>query len=217
MQPKIDERASVTDSFDGGPATPIGAASYLWSDVWKAPDHRVVVATYSSPAVGGPAGACRDYDNLARVDESDTDDFDTSEQTVEVCVDLDDLIVSKTAKPAFARDVAALVRVELARRAGGRMLFDAATLPPVQLLRGLLSCPRSGRLLLVSGRAEIRFRAGKIIDARFDTMGGNVDTVVRSLALTTGHYELVLEPVNGFAELQCGLREVVELVVPLQG
>lgn len=140
---------------------------------------------------------------LARADDSNV-------EAMADVVGVDDFIQ----KPAFARDVAALVRVELARRAGGRMLFDAATLPPVQLLRGLLSCPRSGRLLLVSGRAEIRFRAGKIIDARFDTMGGNVDTVVRSLALTTGHYELVLEPVNGFAELQCGLREVVELVVP---
>ena len=64
----------------------------------------MVVATYSSPAVGGTAGACRDYDNVARVDESDTDDFDTSGSTVEVCVDLDDLVVTKTAKPAFARD-----------------------------------------------------------------------------------------------------------------
>ena len=64
----------------------------------------MVVATYSSPAVGGTAGACRSYDNVARVDESDTDDFDTSGSTVEVCVDLDDLVVTKTAKPAFARD-----------------------------------------------------------------------------------------------------------------
>nr|WP_253942091.1 prealbumin-like fold domain-containing protein [Nocardioides sp. zg-1230] len=103
-QPKIDERASVTDAFDGGSATPIGEESYLWSDVWKAPDHRVVVATYSGPAVGGPPGACRDYENVARVNESDTDDFDTSEQTVEVCVKLKDLRVTKTAEPAFARD-----------------------------------------------------------------------------------------------------------------
>ncbi len=117
-------------------------------------------------------------------------------------------------KPAYARDVAALVRVDLARRAGGPMWFETAQLPPVQLLRALLSCPRSGRLLLVNGRAEIRFRAGKIVDARFDGRGGNVDTVVRALALTAGRYELLLEPVNGFAELQCGLREVVELVLP---
>ena len=53
---------------------------------------------------GGRAGACRTYDNVARVDESDTDDFDTSGSTVEVCVDLDDLVVTKTAKPAYARD-----------------------------------------------------------------------------------------------------------------
>lgn len=117
-------------------------------------------------------------------------------------------------KPAFARDVSALVRVELARRAGEALSFDAAQLPPVQLLRAMLSCPRSGRIFLVNGRAEIRFRAGKIVDARFDGRGGTIDAVVRALALTRGAYRLVLEPVNGFAELQCGLREVVELVSP---
>lgn len=121
-------------------------------------------------------------------------------------------------KPAFARDVAAMVRLELARRAAktphSPMQFDTHVLPPEQLLRALLSCPRSGRLLLVNGRAEIRFRAGKIIDARFDDRGADIDTVVRSLALTAGVYGLVLEPVNGFAELQCSLREMVELVLP---
>jgi DNA-binding response OmpR family regulator len=118
-------------------------------------------------------------------------------------------------KPAFARDVAAMVRVELARRGDERsMWFDSAVLPPVQLLRALLSCPRSGRLMLVGGRAEIRLRGGKLIDARFDGRGSDLDTVVRSLALTDGEYELKLEPINGFAELQCGLREMVELVMP---
>ena len=117
-------------------------------------------------------------------------------------------------KPAYARDVAALVRVELARREGGPLRFDSKLLPPVQLLRALMSCPRSGRLLLVDGRAEVRFRSGKVIDARFDARGGNLDTLVRALALTSGTYELVLEPVDGFAELQCGLRELVELVLP---
>ncbi|MFT3708733.1 MAG: response regulator [Archangium sp.] len=120
-------------------------------------------------------------------------------------------------KPAFARDVAAMVRLELARQDHGknaRLGFDAKVLPPEQLLRALLSCPRSGRLMLVNGRAEIRFRAGKIIDARFDDRGADIDTVVRSLALTAGEYGLILEPVNGFAELQCSLREMVELVVP---
>lgn len=121
-------------------------------------------------------------------------------------------------KPAFARDVAAMVRLELARRAAktptSPLQFDTHVLPPEQLLRALLSCPRSGRLLLVNGRAEIRFRAGKIIDARFDDRGSDLDTVVRSLALTAGQYGLLLEPVNGFAELQCSLREMVELVLP---
>lgn len=117
-------------------------------------------------------------------------------------------------KPAYARDVAALVRLELARRGGGPLSFDAAVLQPGHLLRALLSCPRSGRLLLAGGRAELRFRAGRVIDARFDGQGSTLDTVVRALALTRGAYSLHLEAVDGFAELQCSLREVVQLVMP---
>jgi DNA-binding response OmpR family regulator len=116
-------------------------------------------------------------------------------------------------KPAFARDVTAMVRLELARRAG-ELRFEADALPPQQMLRALLACPRSGRLLLCGGRAEIRFRAGRIIDARFDGKGASLDTVVRALALHAGAYELRLEPVDGFAELQCALREFVDLVTP---
>ncbi|MFO0596114.1 MAG: response regulator [Myxococcaceae bacterium] len=139
----------------------------------------------------------------------------SDDQNVEAMADVvgvDDFIQ----KPAFARDVAAMVRLELARRAqsDGPVFFDTKVLPPVQLLRALLSCPRSGRLFLVNGRAEIRFRAGKVIDARFDGKGSDLDTVVRALALTIGEYSLVLEAIDGFAELQCGLREVVDLVVP---
>ncbi|MDP2272233.1 MAG: tetratricopeptide repeat protein [Archangium sp.] len=135
------------------------------------------------------------------------------DQNVEALADVvgvDDFIQ----KPAYARDVAALVRVELAKHAGGRLVFDSKQLPPAQLLRALLSCPRSGRLLLVEGRAEVRFRSGKVIDARFDARGGTVDALVRALALTSGRYELITEPIDGFAELQCGLRELVELVMP---
>ncbi len=135
------------------------------------------------------------------------------DQNVEALADVvgvDDFIQ----KPAFARDVAALVRVELAKRQGGPMLFDSKLLPPAQLLRALISCPRSGRMLLVDGRAEVRFRSGKVIDARVDSRGGTIDALVRALALTSGTYELVAEPIDGFAELQCGLRELVDLVMP---
>ncbi len=118
-------------------------------------------------------------------------------------------------KPAFARDVAALVRLELARRdVVGPVPLDAATLPPVQLLRALLSGPRAGRLVLVGGRAELRFRAGRVIDARLDGRGAALDTVVRALALTAGPYSLSLEAVDGFAEVHCGLREFVQVVMP---
>lgn len=135
------------------------------------------------------------------------------DQNVEAMADVvgvDDFIQ----KPAYARDVAALVRVELAKRQGGPLLFDSKLLAPAQLLRALMSCPRSGRLLLVDGRAEVRFRSGKVVDARFDKRGGSIDALVRALALTSGTYELVAEPVDGFAELKCGLRELVDLVMP---
>lgn len=118
-------------------------------------------------------------------------------------------------KPAYARDVAAMVKVELARasQARGPLHFEAEDLLPEQLLRALLTCSRSGRLISSHG-GEIRFRAGKVIDARIAGRGGTVETVVRILALTTHGYQLVLEPVDGFAEMRCGLREVVELVLP---
>ncbi len=117
-------------------------------------------------------------------------------------------------KPAFVRDVVSLVRLELTRKASpGPMTFGAAQVPPAQLLRALLSCPRSGRLSLAEGRAEVSFRNGRIIDVRFERRG-DLDALVRALALTSTSYELSLEPVEGFAEVQITLRELVNTVLP---
>lgn len=121
-------------------------------------------------------------------------------------------------KPAFARDVAALVRLELARRAGGpRVAFESPVLPPEQLLRALLASPRAGRLVLAEGRAELVFAAGLVTDARFDTRPASMETLVRALALTTGRYELELGPVGRPGSLRCGLRELVQGVMPRLG
>lgn len=117
-------------------------------------------------------------------------------------------------KPAYARDVVAMARVEMAKRQGGPLVFDSKVLQPLHLTRALLAIPRSGRVLFLNGRAEIRFRTGKILDARFDGHGSSLDTLVRIFALSSGPYELKLEPVEGVAELQCGLPELVETVVP---
>lgn len=117
-------------------------------------------------------------------------------------------------KPAFARDVTALARLELLRRAGGPLTFDAEVLPPERMLRALLSTPRSGHLTLAGGRAVLQFRAGKVITARFGALAPSVELVVRALALTRGAYTVALEPVTAELELNCRLQEVVNVVVP---
>lgn len=130
--------------------------------------------------------------------------------TVAEVVGVDDLL----RKPAYARDVVALVRLELAKSEGGALLFDPQVLPPAQLLRALLTSPQSGRLILANGRAQLRFRSGRVIDIRFSHSETELDMVIRALALTLTPYELVLEEVHGFTELKCGLRELIEQVMP---
>lgn len=118
-------------------------------------------------------------------------------------------------KPAFARDVVALVRIEHARRNGAQDLsFDAAQLAPAQLVRALLSTSRSGRLTLAGGHASVAFRQGQVMDVVVDAQRGDLDGLVRALALTTGDYSLRLAPVDGSAALKCGLRELVTMVMP---
>ncbi len=116
-------------------------------------------------------------------------------------------------KPVFARDVTALARLELARSGEGPLTFEAAELPPEQLLRALLSAGSSGRLLLAADRAELRFTAGRLVEARFGPLRDSLEAVVRALALTRGRYTVHLEPVRS-DELVCRLRDVVERVVP---
>ena len=118
-------------------------------------------------------------------------------------------------KPAYARDVVALVRLEHLRRQGGgqEVELDASQISAALLLRALLSCPRSGRLELLGGRGELWFRGGRIVRARLDR-GNDLEALVRSLALAREGYTLSLEPVDVVAELECGLRELVSVVMP---
>jgi CheY-like chemotaxis protein len=118
-------------------------------------------------------------------------------------------------KPAFARDVASLVRFELVRhrsKVGQTLRFSERSLPPAHLLRALLTSTRSGTFSLAGGAATISFQDGVIVEASFGTRWG-VDAVVRALALTSGEYTVQLGPVRG-AGLQVSLRDLVALVLP---
>lgn len=119
-------------------------------------------------------------------------------------------------KPAFARDVASLVRFELVRHRGvtGHPLrFHSKTLPAAHLLRALLTSSRSGTFSLVDGGATISFRDGAIVQARCGEHWG-LDAVVRALALTSQDYTVSLDPVSVSTGFHCSLRDFVAQVLP---
>ncbi|MCU0700584.1 MAG: response regulator [Myxococcaceae bacterium] len=119
-------------------------------------------------------------------------------------------------KPAFARDVVALVRFELVRHRsspGALLRFGARTLPPAHLLRALLTSARAGVVSLAGGLATVRFADGAVVDAQFGTRWG-IDALVRALALTTTDYTISLEPVARTTGFSCSLRDFVALVLP---
>lgn len=116
-------------------------------------------------------------------------------------------------KPAFARDVAALVRLELARRDGLAMTFQSGHLPPAALLRAVLSTPRSGELVVADGRGQVRFAEGHVTDVRFEGKG-DLEALTRALAFTRGSYSVRLCEVPAPGEFVCGLRDLVQRVMP---
>lgn len=73
-----DTTTTVTDTFMGGSGEVLG--TFDIADVWAAPDHTVVVKTYTRTIDGTP-GECRDYLNVAHESADDTSD----EETVTVC------------------------------------------------------------------------------------------------------------------------------------
>lgn len=127
-------------------------------------------------------------------------------------VGVDDVIQ----KPAFARDVSALVRLELARRDGAPMTFQAGSLPPAQLLRAVLTTPRSGQLILADGRGQVIFRGGRVTDVRFEGKD-DLEALTRALAFTRGPYSVQLLDVPASDEVVCGLRDLVQRVMPRLG
>lgn len=116
-------------------------------------------------------------------------------------------------KPAFARDVSALVRLELARRDGLAMTFQSGHLPPAALLRAVLSTPRSGELIVADGRGQVRFAQGHVTDVRFEGKR-DLEALTRALAFTRGSYSVRLCDVPAADEFVCGLRDLVQRVMP---
>lgn len=119
-------------------------------------------------------------------------------------------------KPAFARDIAALVRFELIRHRstrGAPLRFHTRVLPPAHLLRALLTSNRSGTVTLADGAASIAFREGVIVKAVFGERWG-IDAIVRALSLTFAEYTVSLDPVSVTGALQCSLRDFVAQVLP---
>lgn len=116
-------------------------------------------------------------------------------------------------KPAFARDVAALVRLELAGAGEAGVAFEASAQPPAQLLRALLSTRKSGVLRLAEGRAAVAFEAGRVTSAALGG-GEGVEALVHALAFTTGSYLVELAAPRGVREWVCALPELVQRVMP---
>jgi len=117
------------------------------------------------------------------------------------------------AKPAFARDVAALVSLWISPRdAGGARMLDAASQPIAVTLRALLSTQRAGQLVL-GRRTFIAYRAGKVTHAEADGLTG-ADALVRVLTLGRGPYQVLFTIPTAPATLDVSLRDLVNVFFP---
>jgi len=111
------------------------------------------------------------------------------------------------AKPTFANDVVALVRL----RAGANF-FDTSlrsstdVVPLAKLLRALLAGIRSGRVEIESG-GQITFREGLIVDASLDQLQGAA-ALTRMLLLADGEYTVSFSSSPVQASLSLGLEEL---------
>ncbi|MBL8950996.1 MAG: response regulator [Myxococcaceae bacterium] len=117
------------------------------------------------------------------------------------------------AKPAFARDVAALVSLWVSPRdASGARVLDASTQPLAVTLRALLSTQRAGQLKL-GRRTFIAYRAGRVTHAETDGLMG-ADALVRALTLGRGPYQVVFTIPTVPATLDVSLRDLVNVFFP---
>ncbi len=139
---------------------------------------------------------------LARADEDE-------KNTLADVVGADELV----AKPAFARDVAALVTLWIAERDdNGARVLDTKVLPLPVCLRALLSTQRAGMLSL-SKRAFVAYRAGRVTHAEADGTTG-IDALVRVLTLGQGAYKVAFTIPTTPSNVEVPLRELVNGIFP---
>jgi hypothetical protein len=116
--------------------------------------------------------------------------------------------------PAFAKDIAALARFEMASAVNPREIsFSVLELPPANLLRALLATERSGRMVLADGRAEVWFRSGAVDCIELDGVshfGGLAEILLK----TTVAYTVVIERLSATATPAFSGREVISDVLP---
>lgn len=131
-------------------------------------------------------------------------------QTLAEVVGVDEFI----AKPAFARDIAILIRLRLQRRqSDGTVAFDSAITPIRQTLRAVLSAQKSGQLLLGNGKGYLSFHGGKVIDAEVGSEVGP-EAVLRMLALGDGAYRVRTLPLLADTRFGLTLRDLLGTLYP---
>ncbi|MBL9037173.1 MAG: tetratricopeptide repeat protein [Archangium sp.] len=116
-------------------------------------------------------------------------------------------------KPAYARDIGALVRLELATKdAAGRSILHTGQVAPAHVVRALLTIRRSATVRLAQGHATLELRDGAVVAARCGAVTG-LDAVVRALVLGNGEYTVEATHTPVPAEFRCELREFVHVVL----
>ncbi|MBI3184994.1 MAG: tetratricopeptide repeat protein [Myxococcales bacterium] len=118
------------------------------------------------------------------------------------------------ARPVFAKDVVALVRLATAPRGlDGALRLSTSVVPIPHLLRALLAGVRSGRLELKTRKGDLAFRRGKVIAASFDSLRGP-EALARLLLLADGEYQVTLGPSLERGSMRYGLKELVSGAFP---
>ncbi len=123
-------------------------------------------------------------------------------------VGADDLV----AKPAFARDIAALVVLRIAPKDAQGFSLDTSILALSWATRALLSAHRGGQIRF-GDKALIGFRNGRITHAEVDGSSG-MDSLVRILALGRGPYRVQFTLPTTAPTLDVPLRELVSGIFP---
>ena len=117
-------------------------------------------------------------------------------------------------KPAYARDIATLARLQLQPLAkDNSRTLDTETAPIAHVLRAVLATSRSGVFELEGGRGHIAYRRGKVLDASFDGLHG-INGLVRTLALSRGPYKVIARTLAFDAAFHCTQKELITVVFP---